>query len=464
MDYAAATPVDDKVLAAMLPYFSDKFFNPSAAYTPARNVRTDFEAARHRIAQIVGARPAEIIMTAGATESINLALHSFCHPELVSGSSLYKENAVDSRVKHENDVVSILTTAIEHPAVLETARAAGAKFLPVDKFGRVDPAIVRKYITDDIKLISVGYANNEIGTVQPLKEIAEIVAAVRSERAQKGVKTPLLFHTDASQAAGYLDLNVARLGVDLMTLNAGKGYGPKQVGCLFVRAGVKLQPLLSGGGQEMNLRSGTENVAGAVGFAGALEIAEKHRKSEVKRLEELRDDLENYLLSVFASTAKQPNRKDCHSEFISESSLSLPEEKQKKLKIMKPQHQTRGCWARQVQDDKSKQSVQNDKIIINGHKKYHLPNILNFSVPGLDGERAVFALDERGVMVATGSACAANKGTRSHVLTAIGLSENLIDGSLRISLGRPTTKTEIEQLKPILIETLREQLKFGSQK
>jgi cysteine desulfurase len=380
LDYAAATPMNDKVLQAMLPYFCDEFFNPSAAYLPAKKVRDDYENARHLIAQTIGAKPAEIILTAGATESINLALNSFC------------------------DDGAIVTTTIEHPAVLETARALGGKILPVDEKGRVDLEILKKNITDDIKLISIGYANNEIGTTQPIKEIAEIVQETRAYRAKRGVKTRIIFHTDASQAAGLLDVNVARLGVDLMTLNAGKCYGPKQVGLLFVRAGVELRPLIRGGGQEQGLRSGTENVAGVVGFAKALEIAEKKRKSEAERITKLRDDLEKFVQNEF------------------------PE------------------------------------VVINGHSKHRLPNILNFSISDLDGERAVFALDQKGVCVATGSACAANKGTRSHVLRAIGLNDELADGSLRISLGRPTTAEEIEKLKPILAETIREQLKFGSEK
>ena len=376
LDYAAATPVDEKVLAAMMPYFLDQFFNPSASYLPARSVRADLENARHSIAQIIGARPAEIVFTAGATESINLALAG------VNGA--------------------ILTTAIEHSAVLEMAKSRNGKILSVDEKGRIDLNELEKELTDDIEVVSIGYANNEIGTVQPLREIAAVIAKVKSDRLVRGVKTRLLFHTDASQAAGLLDLNVARLGVDLLTLNAGKCYGPKQVGLLFVRAGVILKPLIRGGGQEMGLRSGTENVPGSIGFAKALELSEKHRGSETKRLQTLRDDLENFIVQEF------------------------PEAK------------------------------------INGDKKHRLSNILNFSLPGLDGERAVFALDEKGVLVATGSACAANKGTRTHVLTAIGLDGKLADGSLRISLGRPTTAEEIDQVKNILKEVLREQLKFGS--
>ena len=393
LDYAAATPMDERVLAAIRPYFAEKFYNPSAAYTAAREVRADYEAARHSLAQTIGARPAEIIITAGATESINLAF-AFAK--------------------------GVVTTAIEHPAVLECARARDAKILPVDQHGRVNLGELAKVIDDETVLVSVGYANNEIGTVQSLKEIAEIVQEVRADRAKRDLETPLLFHTDASQAAGYLDLNVARLGVDLMTLNAAKCYGPKQVGLLYVRAGVELEPLIRGGGQEMGLRSGTENVAGAVGFARALEIAEKKRKSETERLRKLRDDLEKYLIT---SLARNVPAKEVDTVLA-------------------------GTFLAKV----------------NGHPKHRLPNLLNFSVAGLDGERAVFALDQRGIQVATGSACAANKGTRSHVLTAIGLDDELADGSLRISLGRPTTEQEIEKLKPILVEVIREQLKFWSSK
>jgi len=406
LDYAAATPIDEQVLAAMQPYFAEAFYNPSAVYASAREVRADYEAARHQIAQVVGARPAEIVLTAGATESINLALNF---------ASLALAGPGPAKRK-------IVTTAIEHPAVLETAKARGAKILPVDRYGCVDLNNLKRAIDDETVLVSIGYANNEIGTTQPIKEIAEIVAAVRAERSKNGVKTPLLFHTDASQAAGLLDLNVARLGVDLMTLNAGKCYGPKQVGLLYVRAGVELQPLIRGGGQEMGLRSGTENVAGVIGFAKALEIAEKKRKGEIERLRKMRDDLEKYLITSL-----------------------------------------RGCNPKQSSDSLDRHAALAMTAVVNGHPKHRLPNILNFSIAGLDGERAVFALDQRGVQVATGSACAANKGVRSHVLTAIGLSPELVDGSIRISLGRPTKAAEIEKLKLVLSETIHEQLKFGSQ-
>ncbi len=376
LDYAAATPLDPRVLKAQEPYLTDQFFNPSASYLAAQNVRANYEAARHNLAQVIGARPAEVIITAGATESINLALNG------VSGK--------------------ILTTDIEHASVLSLAKVRDGVVIPVDAKGRINLSVLESSITDEVELISIGYANSEIGTVQSIKEIASIVVHVRERRKSMGIDRPLLFHTDASQAAGYLDINTARLGVDLMTLNAGKCYGPKQVGLLYVRAGIQLRPLVYGGGQEMGLRSGTENVAGAIGFARALELAEKKRKAETVRLSELRDDLEAFVANEFTD------------------------------------------------------------VVINGHKKHRLPNVLNISIPELDGERAVFALDQAGVMVATGSACAANKGTRSHVLMAIGLAPEVADGSLRISLGRLTTQSEIAELKPILAEVIRTQLKFGA--
>ena len=375
LDNAAATPVDSRVLAAMMPYFSDEFYNPSAAYLSARKVRADVEEARHTLAKLIGAKSAEIIVTAGATESINLAL-----------------GGVEGR---------IVTTAVEHSAVLETARQRGGYILSVDDRGRINLDELRNSLTDDVVLVSVGYVNSETGVVQNMRAIAEIVQTVRDERQVRGVTTPLYLHTDASQAAGLLDLNVSRLGVDLMTLNAGKCYGPKQVGLLYVRAGIHLKPLILGGGQEMGLRSGTENVTGIIGFAKALELAEKLRGSEVKRLSELRSKLKQYLIN------------------------NLPD------------------------------------VRINENTKANSPAILNISVPGVDGERVVFGLDERGVQVATGSACAANKGVRSHVLTAMGLDEAAVDGSLRISMGRFTTEQDINQAGQIIVDVINEQRRFG---
>lgn len=367
--------MDERVLTAMMPYFTQQFYNPSAAYLAARQVRTELEAARHQLAQIIGARPAEIVITAGATESINLALHG------VAGR--------------------LVTTAVEHQSVLATARERDGVVLPVDHSGRLDLEQLRQVLTDDVALVSIGYVNSETGVIQDVRAVAALIRQVQDDRRERGVATPLLLHTDASQAAGMMDLNVARLGVDLMTLNAGKCYGPKQVGLLYVRAGVRLRPLILGGGQEMGLRSGTENVAGTIGFAKALQLADKTRASETKRLGDLRQRLRNYLLD------------------------KLPDAQ------------------------------------INETPKHNSPAILNLSVPGVDGERVVFALDQRGVLVATGSACAANKGRRSHVLTAMGLSDRLADGSLRLSLGRFTTVAEIDQAGPLIVQTINEQRRFG---
>ena len=375
LDNAAATPVDSRVLAAMMPYFSDEFYNPSAAYLSARKVRADVEEARHTLAKLIGAKSAEIIVTAGATESINLAL-----------------GGVDGR---------IVTVAVEHASVLETARQRDGRILAVDSKGRISLDELGGSLTDDVTLVSVGYVNSETGVAQNMRAIAEVIQTVRNERQSRGVTTPLYLHTDASQAAGLLDLNVSRLGVDLMTLNAGKCYGPKQVGLLYIRAGIQLKPLILGGGQEMGLRSGTENVTGIIGFAKALELAEKLRGSEVKRLSELRSRLKQRLID------------------------NLPD------------------------------------VRINENAKANSPAILNISVPGVDGERVVFALDEHGVQVATGSACAANKGLRSHVLTAMGLDEATVDGSLRISLGRFTTEQDIDQASQIIVDAINEQRRFG---
>ncbi|GHU09029.1 cysteine desulfurase [Alphaproteobacteria bacterium] len=405
LDYAAATPVDKRVLTAMLPYFSDDFYNPSAAYAPARAVRAVYEDARHKIAQTIGAKPAEIVMTAGATESINLAFNCICHS--AQSRRIQKDDGMGPATACRMTATTI-TTAIEHPAILECAKAKNAVILPVDETGRVSLDELKKNITNDTRFISVGYANNEIGTVQPIKEVAELVKQVRQDRLARNNQTPLLLHTDASQAAGYLDINVARLGVDLMTLNAGKCYGPKQVGLLYVRAGAELKPLIRGGGQEMGLRSGTENVAGAVGFAVALEIAEKKRKSEVKRLGELRQGLEKYIATHITTYYKKIG------------------------------------------------------TVPNGSGKHRLPNILNFSIPGLDGERLVYALDQRGICVATGSACAANKGTRSHVLTAIGLDDITADGSIRVSMGRQTTAEQIEEFEKVLQDVVIAESKLVS--
>lgn len=369
LDHAAATPVDEKVLAAMRPYQSDLFYNPSSPYAPAVAVRRDYEAAKARLAQTFGARGDEIVITAGATESINLAFAS------VQGHAV--------------------TSAIEHDAVLAAACLHDHTLVaPTDK-GMITAESVRSCLRETTELVSIQLANNEVGTLQPIRDIAEVVRAERERRADSGDTRPIYLHCDASQGFGQIDVNVARLGVDMLTLNAGKMYGPKQVGLLWARPGVHLKPVITGGGQERGIRSGTENIAGTIGFALAAEIAYDRRKHEAERLSKLRDQLETTLRS------------------------NLPD------------------------------------MLVTGNLKRRLPGSLHISLPGLDGERLVFALESRGVLLATGSACAANKGTRSHVLTAMGLPDEVADGSLRMTLGRLSSEDGIADAAAAIIEVVR---------
>jgi len=369
LDHAAATPIDRRVLEVMQPYFSEQFYNPSSPYQPAVEVRRDYELAKHKIASIIGAKPAEIIITAGATESISLAFNS------ISGH--------------------VVVPNIEHHAVLNNAKLHDYTFVAVDKSGRVSPDDVVAAIKDNTELVSVALANNELGSIQPISAIAEGIKHIRQNRLNRGVKTPLYFHCDASQGVGQIDINVSRLGVDMLTLNSGKIYGPKQVGLLWFSSYVKIVPLVVGGGQEMDLRSGTENVAGVVGFAKALELVSSNRKNEVERLTKLRDGLQYKLLDAFL------------------------------------------------------------EAVVSGHPKHRLSGHLHIAFPGIDAERLVFALEDRGVLVATGSACSASKGTRSHVLEAIGLRPGLADGSLRLTLGHLSTSENLERAAIILIEEIR---------
>ncbi len=372
LDHAAATPIDKKVLAVMEPYFSDLFFNPSSPYFPAVGVRRDFDDAKQKLANLIGAKPGELIMTAGATESINLAFKGVCGHVIVSN--------------------------IEHQAVLECAkRSENFSIIAVDSKGRVDPDLVKKAIKPNTQLVSIALANNEIGTIQPISDIAAVVKAERLARSENGDNTPIYFHCDASQGVGDLDINVARLGVDMITINAGKIYGPKQVGLLWAASYVQLNPLIVGGGQERGLRSGTENVAGVIGFAKALEMAQTHFASESKRLAGLRD----YLQDIFVKT--------------------FPE------------------------------------AIVSGDQKHRLPGHLHISFSGIDGERLVFILENYGVLLSTGSACAANSGTRSHVLTAIGLDAKAADGSIRITLGHLSTDENVKQAGKIIIREIQKE-------
>ena len=369
LDNAAATPVDERVLAAMMPFYQTNYFNPSATYLAAKNVATKLHEARATVAHWLGVRPAEVIFTAGGTEANNLAIQG---------------------IMRQFPTGNIVVSAIEHDSVLEAARQYDCREVAVLANGMVDLSVLEAAIDDNTVLVSIMYANNEIGTIEPLKDVAEIIARKKSERTKTSL--PLYFHTDACQAANYLDLHVSRLGVDMLTINGGKIYGPKQSGALYVGAQVQLQPIIFGGGQERNLRSGTENIAQAVGLATALDIAQTMRHEEGKRLAGLQ-------AAAFKLIAEK-----------------LP------------------------------------SVIVNGSLKKRLPNNLHMTFPGQDNERLLMELDERGILAAAGSACSASSEEPSHVLKACGLSDAEAQSSLRITFGRSTTEDDIQNLIIVLLE------------
>lgn len=365
LDNAAATPLLSKVLDAMRPYETEYFHNPSGLSLASRKVRQDIKSARNEVARQLAARPGEIIFTAGGTEANNLAIHG---------------------VMNAHQDAHLITTNIEHEAVLRPAEHHSFTTVPVEPNGIIDPTNIVAAVNENTVLISVMYVNNEIGTIQPLHEIANSVQAIRSQRQKDGNTTPLYIHTDACQAANYLDLDVDTLGVDLMTLNGGKIYGPKQSGCLYVRSNVALFSLIQGGGQERNLRSGTENVSNIIGFSVALSLAQESRTKEARRLSRL--------------------QKQC----VSSLQQSIP------------------------------------AAAINGSLSQRLVNNLSVTIPGIDNERVLMELEEYGIIGAAGSACAASKDGTSHVLQAIGLSDELARATLRFSMGRFTTEDSIQKV------------------
>lgn len=374
LDYAAATPMDPEVVEAMLPYLTERFWNPSAPYARAREARAAVEGARASLARLIGARPGNVTLTAGATEANNLAF------ACVDGA--------------------VVTDAAEHDSVLACARARGGRVVGVGADGTVDLGELGRALTPEVELVSVELANGELGCVQPVREVARLVAAERARRLEAGEGAPVLLHVDASQAAGCLSVNVSSLGADLMTLSAAKVYGPKQVGLLWSSDDVRLRPLVLGGGQEGGVRSGTENVAGVVGFARALELAVARRAEEARRLSGLRDRLER------AITAELP-------------------------------------WA-----------------VVSGPRnpRRRLPGLLHVSFAGIEARRLVIALERAGVSVGTGSACAASRMRVSHVLEAVGMPRELAEGSLRITLGRPTTADEVDYAASEIVRAVRAEM------
>jgi len=399
LDHAATTYVDPSVAKAMESYWTKSFGNPSSLYQEGREAQQAMEDARRSIAGLLGARSSEIIFTAGGTESVNLAIFGvarFC---------------LSSRSKSASRP-HLLASAIEHHAVLNSLEALKAEgcepnVVEVDGNGFIRFDELKAALRPETVLVSVMYANNEIGTVQPIAKIGRWLSEENTKRQARGLPR-VLFHTDACQAAGALSMDVNRLGVDLMTVNGSKIYGPKQTGFLYVRTGTDLKPLIYGGGQERNLRSGTENVPGIVGLAKALELAQKTRLKENKRLSGLR----NYL---YAKIVKA----------IPDVILNGPE-------VGKT-------------DDMNR-----------------LPNNLNVSFPGVEGEALLLYLDSYGISVSTGSACTSHSPDPSHVLIAIGRSYDEAQSSIRFTLGKRTTRQELDfvtRVLPGIVEELRRKSK-----
>jgi len=373
LDYASATPVSEAAKKAMAPYFSEKFFNPSSPYLAAKRVREDYEAAKDSLAHLIGAKGDDLIITSGATEANSLAF-----------------SAVETG--------KILTLKTEHDSILKNCENYNTEFVKVDRSGRIDLDDFRNKLDQNTTFVTISLANNELGTIQPLSDIAEMIKTERKERLKNQNPLPLYFHSDASQALGLVPISVARLGADLLTLNSAKVYGPKGVGALYAGHRVKLKSSQKGGGQERGLRSGTENVPGLIGFAKAAEEAKKHQDKNRKHYEKLVEILKSEL----------------------------------KNSPIEP--------------------------IFLGNEKHQLANFCPVAFPGIDAERIIYLLEDDEIYLSTGAACAASKGEKSHVLKAIGLSDEEIAGSLRISLGLENTEEDIKIAGQKIVSAINKEL------
>ena len=370
LDHAATTPVDEEVLEAMQDFFSKKFGNASSLHSWGREAREALEESREKVAKLINADANEIVFTGSGTESDNLAIKGIAY-------------------KHGKG--HIITSRIEHPAVLETCKYLEKKgfdvtYLPVDKYGLVDPEKVEEAIRDDTILITIMHANNEIGTIEPIEEIGKIAK-----------KHAIPFHTDAVQSVGKIDVDVKKLNVDLLSMSSHKIYGPKGVGALFIKHGIKIEPILHGGGHEYGLRSSTENVAGIVGFAKACELAKKRLHEDAEKTRKLRDKIIKEVLKI-------------------------------------------------------------EESYLTGHPEKRLPNNASFYFKGIEGESLILMLDAKGIATSTGSACSSKKLQASHVLLAIGVKPEDAHGSLRVTLGRENNEEEIDyflEVLPQIVDELR---------
>ena len=380
MDHAGTTPLDPKVLEAMTPYFTRMFGNPSSIHAYGQEAKKALDESREKVAGVLGCRLSEVIFTSGGTESDSMA---------IKGAAA----ALRDTGNH------IITSTIEHHAILHTCQYLESlgfevTYLPVDQYGFVDPAEAANAVTDRTVLVSIMYANNEVGTIEPVKEIA---AAVK-ERGRNLDRT-IPVHTDAVQGAGFLDLNVNNLGVDMLSLSSHKFHGPKGVGILYMKRGTPFLPQQLGGGQERERRSGTENIPGIVGAATALEMANNARDEVSRHCAGLRD------------------------EIIERFTKSM------------------------------------DGVHLNGHPTQRLPNNANFSFENVEGEPILLGLDMAGIAASSGSACSSGSLEPSHVLLALGQPADLARGSLRLTLGKDNTREQVDYLctvVPDLVRQLRE--------
>ena len=369
LDNAASTQIHNDALNSMLPYLKEQYGNPSSIHRYGRLTRKAIHKARKQIASLINADPAEILITSGGTESNNTAL--------VGISSQFPDS-------------QIITSSIEHDAILEPCKKLNSKgfqvnYLPVDKFGMIDTSDLENIISKKTSLVSVMFGNNEVGTIQPISEIAKLCH-----------ENEIIFHTDAVQAVGKIPIDVKELGTDLLSISSHKLHGPKGIGALYIRDGVKIDPIILGGGQEFRLRSGTENVASIVGFGKACEIAQNHL-------------IENNLLI-----------KKLQNLLIVRILDEIPE------------------------------------VTFNGHSESRLSNNTHFTFLGVNGEDLIIKLDEYGIAASTGSACSVNTQKASHVLESMGFSLEQITGSLRLTVGIFNTENEINETVDILKKTVKE--------
>ena len=381
LDHAASTPVLQEIINEMLPYLGNLYGNPSSIHTYGIKSKIAIQIARKRVAMLIGSKPSEIFFTSGGTESDNLALKGLCK----------------SIRNYQNIKNHIITSSIEHDAILETCRylekdGFTVTYLKVDKDGIIDKTELKNHLNEKTALVSIMLANNEIGVIQPIKELSEIV---------HDFSKMIIFHSDAVQAVGKIPINVKELDLDSLSLSSHKINGPKGVGALYVREKVNFEPLIQGGGQESTLRSGTENVPGIVGLGKASEISMLNLKVNSQYLYYLRDHL-----------IRRINEEICGK-------------------------------------------------ILNGSLEHRLPNNVNFTFLGLNGEDLLTKLDEDGILVSTGSACSANRQQESHVLKAIGLNHEEISGSIRITLGIQNTIDDLEKTVIVLKNRITELRKLS---